>query len=68
MTRVRNFISDLAKAGNGMKAIQNQVEAAYGPKAISRSQIYKIMSTVKAGKSTEDQRHLNPKKTARTPD
>jgi hypothetical protein len=35
---------------------------------LSKSAIYKIINKVKAGETTEDKRHLNPKKTMRTVD
>ena len=66
MTRVRNFVADLAKAGKRITEIQEMVKNVYQDKALSRSQIYRIMKQVKAGKNTEDQRPLNAKKTVRT--
>ncbi len=42
------------------------MEAAYGDRSLSSSQIYRIIKQARAGKDTEDQRHLNPKKTVRT--
>jgi hypothetical protein len=34
---------------------------------LKRAAIYKILKAVKEGKNTDDQRHLNSKKTKRTP-
>ncbi len=42
------------------------VETVYGDKALKKTAIYAILKKVKAGKNTDDQRHLNPKKTVRT--
>jgi hypothetical protein len=47
--------------------IKETVEAAYGDKALKKTSIYAIISKVKKGETTEDQRHLNSKKTVRTP-
>jgi histone-lysine N-methyltransferase SETMAR len=44
------------------------VDAAYGDKSLSISQINRIILAVKAGKNTSDQRHSNPKKTKRNLD
>ena len=66
MTRVRDFVVDLARAGKDAKEIRTIVEAAYRPNAISRSQVFKISRLVKDGKVTSDKRAQNPKKTKRT--
>jgi hypothetical protein len=42
------------------------VEAAYGDRSLSSSQIYRIIKQVRARKNTDDQRHLNLKKTVRS--
>lgn len=68
MTRVRNFVADLAKAGKGVADIKKLVDAAYEDKSLSLSQIYRIVKLVRAGGNAEDQRRFNPKKTARTGD
>jgi hypothetical protein len=67
MTRVRDFVADLARAGKGYLEIKETIEAAYGDKALKKTAIYAIISKVKKGETTEDQRHLNSKKTVRTP-
>jgi hypothetical protein len=66
MTGVRDFVAGLARAGKHFVEIKKTVEDAYGDKALKRTQIYEIISKVKAGKNTSDRRHLNSKKTKRT--
>jgi hypothetical protein len=68
MTEVGDFVAALARAGKGRKEIKPLVDAAYGDKALSKSQINCIIKAVKEGKSTSDQRHSNAKKTKRTED
>ena len=68
MTKVRDFVAGLARAGKPFGEIKNTTVAAYGDKALTRSQIYRIIKLVKDGENTEDQRHLNAKKTTRTLD
>jgi hypothetical protein len=68
MTEVRDFVAALARTGKGRKEIQTLVDAAYGDKTMSKSQINPIIKAVKEGKNTKDQCHLKGKKTARTPD
>jgi hypothetical protein len=67
MTRVRDFVADLTRAGKGYLEIKKTVEAAYGDKALKKTAIYAIIKKVKKGETTADQRHLNSKKTVRTP-
>jgi len=64
MTKVRDFVAGLARAGKTYKEIKETTEAAYGDQALKKTQIYEVMKKVKAGKNTEDQRHLSAKKTA----
>jgi hypothetical protein len=66
MTEVRNSITALARAGKGHKDIKSLVDAAFGDKALSKSQINHIIKAVKEGKNTADQRHSSAKKTKRT--
>jgi len=68
MTRIHDFVVDLAKAGKLSKDILDIVTKAYGAKAISRSQVFKIVAKVKAGEDPQDQRGNNAKKTKRTTD
>ncbi len=66
MTRVQDFVADLARAGKGYLEIKETVEAAYGDKALKKKSIYAIINKVKKGETTADQRHLNSKKTVWT--
>jgi hypothetical protein len=67
MTRVQDFVADLARAGKSFSEIKKKtVEAAYGDRSLSSSQLYCIIKQARAEKDTEDQRHLNPKKTVHT--
>jgi hypothetical protein len=65
MTEVWDFVAVLARARKSRKEIKPLVDAAYGDKAISISQINRIIKAVKDGKSTSDQRHSNAKKPSR---
>jgi hypothetical protein len=66
MTRVRNFVADLARAGKGYLEIKKTMDLVYGDKALKKTAIYAILKKVKSGKITEDQRRFNPKKTVQT--
>jgi hypothetical protein len=66
MTRVRDFVANLARAGKGYLEIKKTVDLVYGDKALEKTAIYAILKNVKSGKTTEDQRRFNPKKTVRT--
>jgi histone-lysine N-methyltransferase SETMAR len=66
MTKVRDFVAGLARAGKGYAEIKKTVDAAFGDKALKKASIYFIMKKVKAGKNTDDLRHQNAKKTKRT--
>jgi AraC-like DNA-binding protein len=66
MTRVRNFVADLAKTTQSVKKIKELVEEAFGDKALKKTQIYDIVRKVRAGKDASDQRYLSAKKTKRT--
>jgi transposase len=68
MTKVRDFVAALARAGKSYTEIKNTADAAFGGKTLSKSVIYKILNKVKAGETTEDKRHLNPKKMKRPVD
>ncbi len=52
MTEVRDFVAALARAGKSRKEIKPLVDAAYGDKSLSSSQINRIILAVKAGKNT----------------
>jgi hypothetical protein len=47
MTRVRDFVADLARAGKDYLEIKKTVEAAYGDKALKKTAIYAIIKKVK---------------------
>jgi hypothetical protein len=68
MMEVRDFVAALARAGKSRKEFKPLVDAAYGDKTLSISQINRIIKAVKDGKSTSDLRHSNAKKTKRTDD
>jgi hypothetical protein len=68
MTKLRDFVAALARAGKSYPEILKTTEAAFGGKSLSKSTIYNIINKFKAGESTEDRQHLNPKKTKRTED
>ncbi len=59
MTRVQDFAADLARAGKSFSEIKKNVEAAYGDRSLSSSQLYHIIKQARAGKDTKDQHHLN---------
>jgi hypothetical protein len=62
MTEVHDFVAALARAGKSRKEIKPLVDAAYGDKTLSISQINRIIKAVKEGKTTSDLRHSNAKK------
>ncbi len=62
MTEVRDFVAALARAGKSRKEIKPFLDAAYGDKTLSISQINRIIKAVKDGKSTSDLHHSNAKK------
>jgi histone-lysine N-methyltransferase SETMAR len=66
MSKVRDFIAALARAGKTAAEIKNLVEAAFADQALGLTSIYNILKKVKAGKNTDDQRHLNAKRTKRS--
>jgi hypothetical protein len=68
MPGARDFVADLARAGKTYQEIKETVDAAYGDLSLQKTAIYAIIKKVKAGESTADLRHLNPKKTMRTPE
>jgi hypothetical protein len=68
MTEVRDFVAALARVGKSRKEIRPLVDAAYGDKTLSISQINRIIKAVKERKTTSDLRQSNTKKTKRTDD
>ncbi len=65
MTKVRDSVAGLARSGKSAPKLK-RVDAAFGDQALGLTSIYYILKKVKEGKSTDDQRHLNAKKTKRT--
>jgi histone-lysine N-methyltransferase SETMAR len=68
MKEVRDFIAALDRGGKSRKEIKPLVDAAYGDKTLSISQINRIIKAVKEGKTTSDLRHSNAQKTKWTDD
>jgi hypothetical protein len=68
MTEERDFIAGLARARKSANKIKSLTDAAFGDKSLTKSNIYNILKKVKAGEMTDDQRHLNAKKSKRTQD
>ena len=68
MTRVHDFVVDLAKGGKNFKEIKELVETVYGDKGLKMRAIYTILKKVKAGEDAADLRGWNTKKTVRTGD
>ena len=68
MSRVHNFVEDLAKANKSAKEIKTMVNEAFGPGSISQSQIYNILALIKAGKDASDKRGNNGQRKVRTQD
>jgi histone-lysine N-methyltransferase SETMAR len=66
MSKVRDFVAALARAGKTAAEIKTLVEAAFADQALGLTSIYNILKKVKAGKNTDDQRHLNAKRTKRS--
>lgn len=66
MTKVRDFVAGLARAGKGKKEIKTTVDLAFPDKSLSESQINRIIRAVKLGENTEDRRKESAKKTVRT--
>ena len=67
MTRVHDFVCDLAKAGKTIKEIMETVGAAYPDQGLSVSQVYRLKKDVKDGKDTKDTRGKVKTKRVRTP-
>jgi hypothetical protein len=65
MTRVHDFVVDLAKGGKSFKDIKKLVDDVYGDKALKKTQIYEILKQVKMGKN---RRGFTKKKTKMTAD
>jgi hypothetical protein len=59
-------VATLPRAGKSQKEIKPLLDAAYGAKALSISQINRIIKAVKEGKNTLDQHHSSTKKMKQT--
>jgi histone-lysine N-methyltransferase SETMAR len=68
MTKVRDFVAGLARSNKSAAEIKTTVNTAFGDKALGLMLKYYILKKVKGRKSTNDQRHLNAKKTKRKAD
>jgi hypothetical protein len=66
MTRVHDFVVDLAKGGKSFGDIKKLVDDVYGDKALKKTQIYEILKRVKMGKNTDDRREFTKQKTKMT--
>jgi hypothetical protein len=65
MTRVHDFVVDLAKGGKSFGDIKELVDDVYGDKALKKTQIYEILKQVKMGKN---RRGFTKQKTKMTAD
>jgi len=66
MTRVHDFVVDLAKGGKSFGDIKKLVDDVYGDKALKKTQIYEILQRVKMGKNTDDRSGFTQQKTKMT--
>jgi hypothetical protein len=66
MTRVHDFVVDLAKGGKSFGDIKKLVGDVYGDKALKKTQIYEILQRVKMGKNTDDRSGFTQQKTKMT--
>ena len=62
MTRVHDFVVDLAKAGKKFKEMKEMVEIVNGDKRLKMRAIYTILKKVKTEKEPADLRGQNTKK------
>ncbi len=68
MTQVRNFVLYLLRGCAIVKEAKRLAENTCGEKALKTRAIYKILKQVKDGKSTDNKRKFNSKKTICTDD
>ena len=68
MTRVRDFVVDLANGNHTANEILEELDRTFGPKAMSKAAVYKILATVKANGDTTDKRGLASSRPVRTPE
>ena len=62
MTRVHDFVVDLAKAGKKLMEMKKMVEIVYGDMGLKMRAIYTILKKVKTEKGPADLRGQNTKK------
>ena len=65
MTVVRDFVVNLARAGHCANSILENVQKAFSPNAMGKTQVYKILAAV-MDKEMADQRAGNAVKTVQT--
>ena len=68
MTRVRDFVVDLANGGHSHNEIMEELDRTFGPKAMSKPAIYKILHTINAGGDATNQRGMGAAFPVRTPE
>jgi hypothetical protein len=61
MKKVQDFVAGLTKSRKSAAKIKKTINAAYENKARRLTSIYFVIMKVKAGKTTDTQRHLNTK-------
>jgi hypothetical protein len=61
MKKEQDFVAGLTKSRKGAAKIKNTISAAYEDKAWRLTSIYFVIMKVKAGKTTDTQRHLSAK-------
>jgi hypothetical protein len=59
MTRVYDFVVDLAKGGKSFGDIKKLVDDVYGDKALKKTQIYEILKQLKLVENTDDRRGVH---------
>ena len=66
MTAVWDFVVNLARAGHSANSILENVQKAFGPNFMGKTQVYKILAAVTDNKEMADQRAGNAVKTVQT--
>ncbi len=61
MKKVQDFVAGLTTSRKSAAKIKKIISAAYEDKAWRLTSIYCVIMKVKAGKTTDTQRHLNAK-------
>ena len=68
MTCLRDFVAELSRVRKSFDKSKESAYRAFRDKSLHKSTINTIINKVKAGKNTNDQRHLKAKMTKRTQD